>query len=208
MIFNRKILTKLLLAVSVTCVGVIAWLILFLQIKEDQNQALRLSLESNISSVKNAIENRYQQQVNSLIRMGKRMEDSSVHIRKYWEMDAENYVKHDKTFISLEWVDKDQVLRWIVPTNGHKNLMERKTIRLPENRKWLDAALMTKKVITLAQKTKFFIIVPLFKNNILNGYLIGVFDIKKIIDTSLASFNLADSLELKVFQSKNDLLIK
>ncbi|MBP9721720.1 MAG: diguanylate cyclase [Gammaproteobacteria bacterium] len=180
-------------------------------------QSLKTSNENNfeivmrekdknlISLIKTDLEDR----IKSFSRIGKRwLQVAGGTPRNLWESDATQYIKDQKGYVAIEWVDSDYIVRWSVPLETSQeiigyNLYKDKSRRLLIERSKSKQSLVLSPQIDLIQGEKGILIVdPLIKNNHFMGFMVGVINSRIFFEYILSKIN-RENMGIKIFVDNN-----
>lgn len=98
-----------------------------------------------------------------------------------WQIDAEAYVRDIQSLQALEWVDKTNRVRWIVPLEGNEQAQGLDLTKEPIRRAALEfafnqrAAKATESITLVQGGTGFLVFYPLFVDSEFDGFLLAVF---------------------------------
>jgi signal transduction histidine kinase len=159
-------------------------------------QALLFQREVSISrftqlaakSVKGEVFNRLQFQVNSLQRMANRWESRKVMPKSEWLADANAHLLGYSDYRAIEWVDSSLKVRWVVPHKGNEAVVNIQTDFDAKRQRAVQQAMQTRlvaisQVLELKQGGQGFLIyVPMYVDNIFNGFILGAVDLHKFLD--------------------------
>ena len=145
--------------------------------------------------------------ITSLKHMAKRCEIPGGMPKEQFTSDARAYLSDFSGLQALEWVDKDFIVRWIVPLKGNE-LAQNLNLAFEENRRMaLEKAKESKSPtlsppIDLVQGGKGFLAYfPVFVNGEFEGFVLAVFRIEAWMYYvfRMDESRLADDFKIKVF---------
>ena len=150
--------------------------------KQDHTQ-IQSNLGSEASSMAKRLEREFRVHANSISRMAKRFEALPDTPKEIWEQDARRYLSDFGVYQAIEWIDRDYVIRWMVPIEGNEDAIGFNVAFSPERRTSLQKAQMTgdldiSGVIDLKQGGKGMVIyAPISTGDANNCFIAGVFQI-------------------------------
>jgi PAS domain S-box-containing protein len=140
--------------------------------------------------------------LNALDRMASRIIDTSKSSKIEWELDASSYYKDFKGFQAIEWANRSTQVMWIYPLKGNEAAIDLVLNKEGRRDEAIDYAHENSKgAITKAINLKqggrgILSIHPSFRNDKLNGYIVGVYKVNDLIDQfSNSKFNIKVTLE-------------
>lgn len=173
--------------------GSIALIIFFLWkvlVAQEQIQ-FRTVVQAVTQDAKSSLQISLQNNIEALIRMGKRWENGGRPLREDWQPDAEYYVRHNTGYQAIEWVNPEYIVEWIVPLEGNEAVVDldlgKQDTRLLDMEKALqsDEILLSKNIKLVQGGTGFYVYIPLFlEGNPENfdGFLLTVFRMDRFIE--------------------------
>lgn len=189
---SRTQYIAVLLLVTIGTVLSIA-IAIFVWFKSEQQG---LQLIKNTSQAKSElIEHQFTQSLPSVItalqRMRARWEAKGGASYEEWSLDGHNYVEHLQGLRAIEWVDTNYIVRWVVPLKGNEAAVDLDLTFERKRKAALDKARSTKtftlsEPITLVQGGRGVLAYfPIFIGDEFHGFILGVFDIGKLINSLL-----------------------
>lgn len=174
---------------------------------EDKHVYIRV--ENETKNIKNVLERIIDPQIDSLVRMSNRWQISGKPTHDNWKSDASLYHKHNKTFQAIEWADSNYIVRWVEPLKGNEEAVgldlsfERK--RIAALQKAMDSQdVAVSRIVELRQGGKGFLVyVPIGFDKVFDGFIIGVFKIKDILD-DVTGNNAAADIYIKIFEGESE----
>lgn len=172
---------------SVVTLAVALWQALIVQ---ERAQIERIIL-AQANSLRSEIQELVEPRILALVRMAKRWEVRGRTPRGEWESDAELILAHQPGFQAIEWVDSSFRVRWIVPAEGNRGHRDpdlgfdgrrRTTLEQARDRRQVTVT----RSVSLAEGGKAFLVyVPVFAAGEFDGFMRGVFGLRKLLDTIL-----------------------
>ncbi|MEE9250666.1 MAG: ATP-binding protein [Alphaproteobacteria bacterium] len=172
---------------SVVTLAVALWQALIVQERVQIERIILAQANSLRSEIKELVEPR----ILALVRMAKRWEVRGRTPRAEWESDAKLILAHQPGFQAIEWVDPSFRVRWIVPAERNRADRDLDLAFDGRRRATLEKARDRRQVtvtrsVSLAQGGKGFLVyVPVFAAGELDGFMLGVFSLRKLLDTIL-----------------------
>jgi diguanylate cyclase (GGDEF)-like protein/PAS domain S-box-containing protein len=149
--------------------------------------------------------------IEALTLMKRRWEFRGATPRAEWEADAAALQEAPGFVRALEWVDRDRVIRWVVPLQGNQGALDQDMGADLGGLAALEAARYTRAltlthVIGLAQGGDgFMAIQPVFKGARLDGFIVGVFAMRAMLDDAVRRSELAGGYAVQVFDGERSL---
>ncbi|WP_254173713.1 PAS domain S-box protein [Planktothrix pseudagardhii] len=197
-IFN-KILNKIGWIPLLTGTGIsAATLLLWSSLITQERHQIQQLLHQEAVTVELIIYNQITSRIQGLERMVVRWEVRGGIPKNEWESDAKNYFEDYGGFQAIQWVDSKFNVRWIYPLKGNEAALnfnlEHDILHHPS----LERALNSNQTaltpaITLVQGSEGFVAyLPIFnrKNNKFQGFIVGVLQVKSLMNLILKSENL------------------
>lgn len=153
---------------------------------------------SEAEHVKTTIETYMDHQIAALQHMSKRWEIRGGSPKSEWEIDAMSYIDIKSGLKVIEWADSSYHVRWIVPIEGNEAAKDLNLIYDPHRAETLkelktQRSTAVSPIVNLVQGGKGFLVyIPLFPNNKFDGFLLGGFEIKTMLDGMIAGKVLDD----------------
>jgi len=180
---------------------------------DDQTNDICNKIKTRAVHIENLIVNEFDSQAPRLIRLAKRWDMGGKPTKEIWASDATLYVNHHPSLLSLQWVDENYHIQWIVPYVGNEELQDH-DIRFEKDRiETIARARVTRKMsvsrtVNLKNGEKGFLIYfPLYPENKFNGFIIAVFNIERIVNNvlerNISNDVSVDSFEEDIFNIKN-----
>lgn len=142
------------------------------------------------------IKTRLEFQLNALQRLAARWE-VYVHLsEEEWRKDVLAHVKHHPGYRSIQWVDSNYIVRWVVPSGNEqvRNMRADFEARRKEGLKRAEenSALYISPILDLIQGGKGFIVyLPVYVNGKNDGFIVGVIDIYIFLHSILGEYQLS-----------------
>ncbi len=185
--------------VLVATLAVALWQALIVQ----ERAQIERTTVAQASSLKTEIKGLIEPRILALDRMAKRWEVRGKTPRAEWESDAKLLLAHQPGFQAIGWVDPSFHVRWIVPLTGNEAARDLNLASGERRRGALEAARDRRKV-TLTRSASlvkggkgFLLYVPIFVAGEFDGFILGVFSFRGLLDTVLR--NLAPGYAITVF---------
>lgn len=131
--------------------------------------------------------------------------------RAEWEADVAALLEAPGFIRAIEWVDRDRVIRWVMPKQGNQGALDKDLGMELNGLAALEAARATKAmtlthVIGLAQgEDGFMAIHPIFNRGQLDGFIVGVFVARAMLDSAASSSEFAGRYAVQVFDGERTL---
>ncbi len=160
--------------------------------KQDHSQ-IQANLNNEASSMANRLEREFLLHAEAISRMAKRFEAAPDTPREVWEADARNYLTDFGVYQAVEWIDRNYVIRWMVPYDGNEAAIGYNVAFSPERLASLQEAQATGNldisgVIDLKQGGRGMVIyAPIFSGDANNGFIAGVFQMETLARHLLTS---------------------
>ncbi|MFZ2656136.1 MAG: PAS domain S-box protein [Victivallales bacterium] len=174
------------LAAGSVCLMLTGTLCLSLVQYEQEN--LRNKVQSEADFLADRVSADIRNRISTLQRMVKRWESLGGTSEEEFTSYANAYQEDTPGYQALEWVDKDLIVRWVVPLKGNeqaKNLKlsseEKRRIALLKARDTKSPA-VTSPVELVQGGNGFLVYLPLFANGEFQGFILAVFRIKEWLD--------------------------
>nr|WP_052324773.1 response regulator [Hassalia byssoidea] len=196
----------ILIAIGTSLITILLWQGLLAKEKEQIEQLI----EQQSSAVKTEITAQLKTRVQVLERMANRSSIRTGNTRQEWEADAKYFIRHYSGLQAIEWVDSSYHIRWVVPVAGksvEKNLNLKVDSQLQAI---LESALTSQKIIVtqsrnLVQGGKgFYIYFPLRTEQKNDGFIIGIFQVKPLIDSIFKEKELR-KYTISIFDGKQEI---
>ncbi|MEA5514485.1 PAS domain S-box protein [Nodularia sp. UHCC 0506] len=186
-IVSKRVLLPLIVGFVVAIAVCILWQNLLIgeqshisQLVQQQAIAIQTELTSELKT-----------RILALERMKNRWQIRGGIPRSEWEADAANCVKDFGGYQAIQWVDPSFRVRWIVPELGNENAQNLDISQKLRGRVTLETArdrqqITVSRTVNLVQGGKGFLVaVPLFVQNKFDGFILGVFQIRPLLDSVL-----------------------
>ena len=186
---DRNLLRKipyLPLVIGLTVSGVT--LAISALLSHQNNRQIQQIILTETAAVKNKISGQLERRILALERMAKRWEVRGGTPRIEWEADAQAYINHQEGAQSIEWVDSDYQVRWVVPPQGSEVVIHFNAEFESQIRSALEAArnrwdgTLTNSINLLQGGQGFLAYFPLFLGTEFDGFLLGVFNLQPLLD--------------------------
>ena len=146
---------------------------------------LRHQIQAEAESLANRIESDLHTRVDALHRLARRWEVRGGTPKDEFIADAGNYLADAPGFQALEWVDKNFIVRWVVPLVGNEQAQDLNLALDPKRRSALELAQTTRMPtftapLDLVQGGKGFLVYfPICRQNDVDGFFLAVFRTRK-----------------------------
>lgn len=166
-------------------------LVIWLALEQEQNDQINRLTISKATSIKNVIFTHMRDRTLALQRISLRWENRGGTPKKEWLADANNYVKDQPGYHAVEWVDTSFHIRWIAPLAGNESALNYDLTKEETRYQALKKSLSERRVIItpivklLRGGEGFWISSPIYINNALQGFTIGIIDPEEMINTVL-----------------------
>ncbi|MBJ7277333.1 EAL domain-containing protein [Marinobacter salarius] len=171
-------------------------LVLQYGIEKQEHTQIQSNLGSEASSMAKRLEREFRVHANSISRMAKRFEALPDTPRDIWEQDARQYLLDYGVYQAIEWIDRDYVIRWMVPLEGNEEAIGFNVAFSPERRASLLEAQTTGNldisgIVDLKQGGKGMVIyAPISTGESNNGFIAGVFRMETLASHMLSNLTL------------------
>ncbi|MBI1910961.1 MAG: GHKL domain-containing protein [Deltaproteobacteria bacterium] len=179
---------------------------------EQEKSHIERVIQLKSDGVNEVISDQLEARAQSLIRMAKRWEIQGRPAQKAWESDASLYVSHYSGYQAIEWVDPTLHARWVVPFKGNESEVN-KDLGADEGRASALKASMDRNEILFSRPSKLengenviFLSVPIFRNNFFEGYIVGNFRIKEVLDSFLKRES-TEGYSIKLFSANDEVYV-
>jgi len=207
----NQISTKLhSLSILIAGAILIATLIMWQGLLAQDNEQIRQLVQLKSSVAQTEITALVESHIKALARMVKRWEIRDGTPRKEWEAEAKSYINDFGGFQAIEWVDPSFHVRWIVPLPGNEAKLNL-DIYFEQIRQIALKKARNNGEITVSNPIKFFdeskgflACLPIFKGESFDGFIIGVFQFKPLIDIILKNHSL-DEYAIAIFDGKEQI---
>lgn len=171
---------------------------------------LQQVLELEAASVSKRLSGEVESQVLALDRMARRWEYWGHTLKAEWMADAGHHVEYHPGYQAIAWVDTSLVVRWVAPAGRQAEWQDRDLSAWDRARSALDAARETQqasisRTIELPQNGPGFLVaVPLLTNDKFDGFMMGIFDLDRLLDAFLQE-DLGRGYSIAVLDGTNEL---
>ena len=186
---DRSILRKSLylpIVIGLTVSGIT--LIISASLKNKDNSQIQQIIQTKIVSVKEEIINQLDHRISAVEQMAKRWEERGGTPKHEWEADAKALIRHQRGYQTIEWVDSDYYVRWIIPKQGNEVIINLNAGFEPKRREALETAknlgsvTITRPVDLMEGDKGFLAYFPLFIEQEFDGFILAVFKIQPLLD--------------------------
>lgn len=123
----------------------------------------------------------------ALIRMAKRWENSEDMSRAQWQSDAKNYTDHMPGLKSIAWVDTSFHALWIEPADSIEfyqkdDLLQERQYSATKEARDTREITVSKTIELLGDNAGFRVFVPLYRENLFQGFIVGLYDAEELFD--------------------------
>ena len=157
-------------------------LVLYFALDKKQDQEILQTVKAGADSVKSQISLRMDGRMRGLARMARRWEMAGAPGQAAWEADAADYVHDVPDAQSLEWIDTDHRIRWVVPLAGNETKLNLDLTREARRKEAMERAerenqpVITGIVTLFRGGLGFIIYVPIVVDGQPHGFLGAVLD--------------------------------
>lgn len=154
-------------------------------------QSIRHMLDENTATIQFALKLHLKERLSALKRMAERWSAANGTPREIWKIDAQNYIDTLPGLKALELVDSNSHLHWVMTRKGIQlNSQFNEILRTM----YTQAIKKNQHTVTLPYKfpqgySDFITLYPVKSHGVLNGYLVGIFDIKELFTEALSYFS-------------------
>ncbi|AFZ59540.1 response regulator [Anabaena cylindrica FACHB-243] len=162
-------------------------------------------IQQQAISIKIELTNELNHRIMELQRMGKRWGKSGGNPYTAWEADAKNSMEDFAGYQAIAWVDKSYQIRWIVPKLENKSdknfdlkqeLKSKTILEIAPN----DGQIKVVDIVKMSQNGKEFLVyIPLFIENKFDGFILGIFQNKPLLDAIL---KLPNNYQIEIFDGQ------
>lgn len=200
-----QIKSKLLpVLVGILLCSLVGALWMILNQREQNNLHNKIKAESEYMSTH--LEADLRTRISFMQRMVRRWETNGGTVKGEFVSDARSYILDAPGFQALEWVDKDLLMRWIVPIEGNEKARNLNLAFEEKRRIAMEKSMETKmptatSAIELVQGGKGFLMYfPLTVGGEFDGFILAVFRIQEWLDYvfSVSVHNLSDNYRCSV----------
>ncbi|HEC13965.1 MAG TPA: PAS domain S-box protein, partial [Acidiferrobacteraceae bacterium] len=156
----------------------------------------RFHLEQNIgrqrTHLARMIEGTIKPQILALTRMARRWENRGGTPEAEWRYDVARHIADQPGFQAIEWVDVTDHVRWVEPLSGNEAALnldlgfEKRRRQALEKVRQQGEVTVTRTVDLVQGGKGFLIYAPLFDGDRFDGFMLGVFRIRGLLDNILA----------------------
>lgn len=164
-----------------------------IDLREEEN--IQRATNEVARMLKQTIETNVNSHILALGRMADRWSQRGGTPYSEWQRDAKAYVKDQPGLKVVEWVDDTYRVRWVEPIKGNEAAIGLNVMFNKQREEALKGASDSHTVtitppLDLVQGYKGFISYsPIRVNNKFNGFIVGVFDVNDVIQSSLSEFS-------------------
>lgn len=174
-----------------------------------EREQLTQILHQQVSTTKTVLTDQLNSRISILEGMVDHWEEYDNRSQAVWEKEAEITLKRLAGYQSIQWVDKDLHLLWSVKEGGWNLLGLDATSVVNFRKEFLSAqesqAIVTSRFVApQSNEQKLLAIFPIFdqKTKMIEGYIIGVYNLRLLIDTILIQQNL-ENYEIAIFDRES-----
>jgi signal transduction histidine kinase len=201
---NEETITPVWFPVPVCAGGVTATLCLWQALVAHNRAEIERNVESEATRVKNAISVQLDNRISTLERMGKRLELWGQDRQAEWKADVRFYIQSYPSYQAVEWVDRSFQTRALVPREGVRSdriidprYEDRRRDALASARHHGEAR-VSRPVRLANGEWGLVMCIPTKGEAHLDGFLVGVFQIQKLLDSTLHN-NVANGFSIGIF---------
>ncbi len=173
------------------CAGIIigTFLLWSSNIASEQTHIGR-AVQIKTTAIRDTVQDQMEARILALVRMARRWEIRGKPSEIEWASDAVQYVSHYTGYRAIAWVDPSFRTRWIVPIKGNEEYLGRDFTDdgsisqvLANAKEWRKVAVSAP--IEEDSKRLLAVAVPIVRENIFEGSLIGFFKNEELFDSIL-----------------------
>ena len=187
---------------AVLCIFIV---VLWWGLNRHEEDTLRKRLKTEAMNLAGLMDNDLSHRIPALKRMAERWEIFGPLTETEFTSDARSYLEDAPGFQALEWVDRDFIVRRVVPLKGneqalHLNLAFEKERRVAlEFAKAMGSQSMTDPVDLVQGGKGFLLYSPVYIRGKFNGFIIAVFLIEEWLDYVFNEDEISDDYIISVF---------
>ena len=131
--------------------------------------------------------------------------------RAEWEADAAALQEAPGFFRAIEWVDRDRIVRWVVPQAGNQGALgadlgaELNGLAALESARFKRSLSVTHAIALAQRGDGFMAIQPLVTGARLDGFIVGVFQVQAMLERAVGQSEFAGGYAVKVFDRERNL---
>lgn len=187
-----------MLPLPTTVAALLATIFLWQALEGQERIQFQKINEAKVKNIKTTLKTFIDYRVQSLKHMAERWEARKQIPKIDWEVEALSYIDIKSGLKVIEWADSTYHVRWIIPLAENErvqnlNLMQDK--KRSETLKKLGKQSNThiSPLVNFVQEGKGFLVyLPLFPNGKFDGFIVGGFDVKAVIDGIITLDTLKD----------------
>ncbi|MBW2233215.1 MAG: response regulator [Deltaproteobacteria bacterium] len=132
-------------------------------------------------------------EIHSLERMARRWERRGGVPRAEWEADAAEYLQSIEYLQAIEWADRENVVRWVIPLAGNEAVVgldldfEDARRAAAEEARSLHQPVASTPIALVQGEMGLLLFVPIVSANTFEGYIVGVHRIGRMLGLLLAN---------------------
>ena len=204
---NRQFIVSVIFVfVSILCaISASIWL---WQLSQQQEQKL---IQNTAVAKSELIRHQFLNSLPSILKALERMRNRWIARQgppfEEWKLDAQNYVNDNAGLRAVEWVNKQYIVKWVVPLRGNEAAVDLNLTFEKHRKEALDKARLTNthtisKPIDLVQGGKGFLAYfPIVYDDKFEGFILGVFGIEEMME-SLLPTKLTDNFNIRVYSNE------
>jgi len=173
--------------ISFLLLSIVSWY----GIKSHQDLQIQTVFKKHAVLLKSHLEQTLDTNIQLLVRLASRWGLRGGIPFSEWKLDTKYLTKHNSNFQAIEWVDSKFHVRWITPLKENRQALNL-NLALEKNRKTAlissrdQNKIMVTRVVQLVQGGNGFLVyVPIKVKNKFDGFILGVFRTKDILNTIL-----------------------
>ncbi len=201
---------RLLLPVAAAAVVAFLALVLWYLLIETGRRAMDEIVATEAAEVGRHIAHQIDERVRALRRKADRWQVEGKPSYRAWVADTANLLVDQPGFADITWVAPGGRVTWISPTAGNRAILGRNLLEDPIRRPAMEAAralrreVRTPAVDLMLGGKGFVVFVPLFREGLIfDGYITGVFEVRKLIDAVLTN-RLRDDYSLAILEGEQE----
>ncbi len=207
---NRdKIIGPRWLSLCISLLVVVVTICLWYSLAAQQQDHLKRAVESETTMLANRITSQLDAETFELVRMGKQWEYWGKDVPELWIEDAGGYAQRHAGYQAIAWVSPDYLAKWAAPADDNRWLIDRNLAADARQRQALESA-RHKLEVTVTHATDLpngdsalLVCVPIFQNDQFGGFIVGLFDVPKLMDAVFAR-HLTAGYRAAVFVGENE----
>ena len=159
-----------------------------------ETASLKNMMTRDAAGISYSLEIQLKERLSALQRMAARWSAANGTPKKIWEIDAKNYIGTLLGLKTLEWIDSTYHVRWIMPfqENDINKWFDIRHAVTDEETIKRNALIVTPPFILPQGYAGFLSLYPVKAHGLFDGFLVGIFDIKKFFTEALSYYSHQD----------------